>query len=276
MKLVYRKYKKRRSGPCNICGKNGPLTWDHVPPKGGIELEAVEIDRAAGAFVPSLSVEKPEISQNGLKFRTLCGECNNDLLGARFDTALNDFAQAVGRFLRTPLELPSVLHVEAQPTAIARAVLGHVTAARLSEHPGLFDPLVEQLLRSESVPIPSDINIFYWIYPYAQQVVLRDALMPAVRGRYRDFQRFGLLKYFPIAYLVTTASAYEGLEALTRWRNEPATSTIELPVNLGGAREPYWPEAPAPDNWLFGGQDLMESIRAHPKPQIFKQVQLRG
>lgn len=272
MEFVYRKFKRRRSGACNICSAQGLLTWDHVPPKGGVELQPVEIDRAAAAFVSSLAIEKPETSQNGLKYRTLCAKCNNERLGAKFDPALNELAMAVGRFLRTPLSLPAVLHVEARPNAVARSVLGHLLAARLSPEPGLFDPEVSELILDEAKPIPPAINVFYWIYPYAVQIVFRDALMPAVRGRYGDFQRFAVLKYFPLAFLATTCDAYEHLAPLTSWRDEPSSFKAKLPIDLRSAQDPYWPEAPAPDNWLFGGAELMESIRAHPKPQVFKQV----
>jgi hypothetical protein len=273
MELVYRKFKRRRRGPCNICGVEGPLTWDHVPPKGGIELEPVEISRVCAEFVSSLSIEKPEFSHDGLKFRTLCARCNNKRLGTKFDPALNEFALAVGRILRTNLTLPPLLHVDAHPNAVARAVLGHLVAARLSLNPGLFDPIVRDLILDEARPIPISINVFYWIYPYAQQIVLRDALMPTVRGQYSDLQRFGVLKYFPIAFLVTSANAYEGLASLTLWRNEPVGFQTQLEIDIRGARDPYWPEAPAPDNFLFGGHDLVESIRAYPRPEILSFIE---
>jgi hypothetical protein len=206
----------------------------------------------------------------------LCGRCNNDRLGALFDPALVDFARTVGRFLKSPLELPPTLHVEVRANAIIRSVLGHLVAARLSLDPGLFDPFVHDLLEDPARPLPPEIKVFYWIHPYAQQIVLRDALMPAVRGRYGDFQRFGVLKFFPIAFLVTTAPVYEGLAELSAWRDQSSEFRVKVPVDLRRVRDPYWPEAPAPDNWLFGGHDLMESIRAHPRPSLFNQVRTGG
>lgn len=271
MEFAYRKFKNRRNGPCNICGVQGQLTWDHVPPKGGVQLQAVEIDRVAALFVSSLGTKKPEISQNGLKFRTLCKTCNNRL-GARFDHALNELAWTVGRFLRTPVSLPPVLQVETQPNAVVRSILGHLVAARLSSDPGLFDPQVSELILDDSKPIPREINVFYWIYPYAQQIVLRDGLMPTIRGRSADLQRFGVLKYFPLAFLVTDASAYEGLDQLSAWRYEPSSFRTQIAIDLQGAQDPYWPEAPAPDNWLFGGEELMESVSTYPKPEILKRA----
>jgi hypothetical protein len=263
MELAYKKFKRRREGPCNLCGIHGPLSWDHVPPKGGIELEPVEIVRIATVLTAAKNAERPEFSQNGLKFRTLCA-AHNSFLGAKYDVALNEFAITVGRFLRTTLELPRILHVEARPTAIARAVLGHLLAARLSTEDSFFDELIRQLVLDPEMSIPREINIFYWIYPSAQQIVLRDGLMPLRRGDFSDFQRIGLLKYFPIGYLVTTASNYEGLNSLTTWRNEPSSAAVKIPVRLDDVYDPYWPEAAAHGNFLFGGEELMQSVQAYP------------
>ena len=128
-----------------------------------------------------------------------------------------------------------------------------------------FDPLIREAVLNPDKPIPDAINIFYWIYPYAQQVVLREGVMPLRRGRFDDIQRFNLLKYFPIAYLVTDADRYEGLEALTLWRNEPADQEFELAIRLDQVHDAFWPEAPDAGNFLLIGEEGMQSLRAHPK-----------
>jgi len=160
--------------------------------------------------------------------------------------------------------------VEARPTAIARAILGHLLAARLSSQDSFFDPQIRAVVLDAEMPIPPELNVFYWIYPYAQQIVLRDAVMPLRRGHYSEFQRFGVLKYFPVGYLVTTAAEYEGLEALTVWRNEPSSTVVKLPLHLCRVWNADWPEAPAPDNFLFGGEELLQSVQAHPAKHWFR------
>lgn len=271
MDLLYRKFKRRRFGLCNLCLKEKNLTWDHVPPKGGIELLPVEIDRIASELMSGVQAQKPEISHDGLKFRTLCADCNS-LLGQRYDPALNEFAIAVGRFLRTSLHLPEILHLEIRPTAVARAVLGHLLAARLSTVEAFFDPDIRTIVFDPDMAIPDDLSVFYWVHPYAQQIVFRDALMPKKRGDFSEFQRIGTLKYFPLGFLVTDASQYESLDALTHWRKEPSSTTIKVPIRIKEVREAFWPEAPTPGNFLFFGQEGMESVRAHPKPELFKGI----
>lgn len=271
MDLLYRKFKRRRFGLCNLCLKEKNLTWDHVPPKGGIELLPVEIDRIASELMPGIKAQKPEISHDGLKFRTLCADCNS-LLGQQYDPALNEFALAVGRFLQTSLHLPELLHIEIRPTAVVRAVLGHLLAARLSNIEAFFDPDIRNIVFDPDMAIPDNLSVFYWVHPYAQQIVFRDALIPEKRGDFSDFQRIGTLKYFPIGFLVTDASQYENLDALTYWRKEPSSTKVNIPIKIKGVRDVFWPEAPTPRNLLFFGQEGMESVRAHPKPELFKSI----
>jgi len=210
VKLQYKKHKRTRIGHCNICGRYCQLTWDHIPPRGGIELEAVEINRVVGVLASGLTAQQPDISQNGLKYRTICSNCNS-LLGRKFDPAMNEFAFSIGRLLKSRLAFPDIVHIEARPTAIVRAVLGHLLAARLSAQDAFFDPSIRELIMGNVASIPSDIHVFYWVHPYAQQIVFREGMMPAKRGNFSEFQRFGVLKYFPIAYLVSDYPEYEGL-----------------------------------------------------------------
>lgn len=164
------------------------------------------------------------------------------------------------------------MHIEIKPTGVARAVLGHLLAARLSTTDAFFDPDIRAVVFDPDMAIPDKLSVFYWVHPYAQQIVFRDALMPKKRGDFSDFQRIGTLKYFLIGFLVTDAPQYEGLDALTRWREEPASATTTVPIKLKEVRDAYWPEAPTPGNFLLFGQEGMESIRAHPKPELFKGI----
>src|SRR5713226_5715297 len=62
-------------GYCNICGRHRPLTADHVPPKGSGGLSDAELKTLSRYLL--LDAHRPKIYQNGVKFPTLCGDCNN-------------------------------------------------------------------------------------------------------------------------------------------------------------------------------------------------------
>jgi hypothetical protein len=81
-----------RVGRCNICGTSGPLTEDHTPPKGCYPPTAVELHSVVTRLNRDADgAGKPRLSQNGVKFRTLCGRCNNGLLGSDYDPPLIRF-----------------------------------------------------------------------------------------------------------------------------------------------------------------------------------------
>ncbi len=270
MDILYKKYKKRKIGPCNICQKTGRLTWDHVPPKGGIDLAPVEIDRVTSHFISNFKLENPEISNDGLKYRTLCSRCNS-ILGNKYDPALNDFAKTLAKLLNSSLYLPETIKLSIRPTAVIRAVLGHLLTARLSSVDSFFDPTIRELVLNDEIPIPKNISVFYWIHPFAQQIVFRDALMPSRIGNFSEFQRIGFLKYFPLGFLVSDISEYEGLGSLSIWRNEPSSKIVEISVRLNQFRGAFWPEAPSPGNFLMFGADGLESLMAHPNKKLIEE-----
>lgn len=267
MELLYKKYKRRKIGYCNICRTKQRLTWDHIPPQGGIQLQPVEINRIAGSLVPTLKSEKPEISRDGLKYRTICSRCNANL-GSRFDPALNNFAISVGRFLNSSLVFPPIVDVEAQPNLVSKAVLGHLLSARLSDHDSFYDSMIRDILLDSSKTIPDKINIHYWIHPYSLQVVFRDGLLLFKKSGVRETYRIGLLKYFPLGYVVSDSKSFEGLDSLTSWRNENENILVKLPIKLTEIKPSLWPEAPTPTSFLFIGEEGLESLKTHPKQNI--------
>src|SRR6056297_3557589 len=89
--LYITKCKREKVSQCNICKKVKALSWDHVPPKGGISLTSVEQETVFQRLTINGEKRKYTISQNGVKFRTICKECN-EKIGSKYDPVLNDFA----------------------------------------------------------------------------------------------------------------------------------------------------------------------------------------
>lgn len=262
--MHYVKIKRERHGVCNICGCERPLSWDHVPPKGGIDLQPVEMETVFQRLTYREGKRAVMQSQNGVKFRTICAECNS-LLGRRYDPILNEFAKGIGKYLNTTLTLPPILHHLTQPGSLIRAILGHLLAAKGEPDEVVFDQHIRPCVLDEQVPIPEDVFVFYWLYPYSETVVIRDILMPAVRGQLTPTGFFHILKYFPVAYLVTNLHQYESLLELTRFRTLDPTTESEIPIDLSRVEHQQWPELVDDKNFLFGGRALQSSISAVPR-----------
>jgi hypothetical protein len=206
------------------------------------------------------------ISQNGVKYHTLCGNCNNDWLGKKYDPELNKFGIDIGKLINTKLSLPPVIRVEAKPLAIMKAVLGHLVAAKANIDNVVFDRAIRDIFFDENAPIPDLIHIFYWIYPYSSIIVHRDFAMPAIRGFFNNRAGvFSVLKYFPVAYLLTDLKYYEGLSELTVFRNCKLTESAYIPIPLQKIHDEDWPDKVDDGNFILASRSIKSSVRAIPK-----------
>ena len=251
-----------KNGQCNICGEIGPLTEDHSPPKSCVRPRAVQIRHIICLLADEGIKEKGRISQNGLKFKTLCHRCNNDLLGLIYDPALAHFTNNVSQILSSRLALPKALSVRGNPQRIMRSVLGHLSAQGMGRY--LKGPETEAIRDSfldESIPIPENIRIYYWPFPHHGCTVFRDAA-------YLDIPTgqvavIWLMKFFPISFMVAwekTKDRMFTLPCLSDWREYPPDKEAELPLPLTHIPHRYWPEAPSETSVITYGQEAMFAI----------------
>lgn len=262
--MHYVKNKKNKIDTCNLCLKNTELTWDHVPPKGSVELSPVEMrDVMQSLHTPEFQ-DRTTISQDGVKFRTICSSCNG-MLGKEYDPVLNEFSKSIGQHLKSTLNMPSEINLNIKPQRLVRAVLGHLVSAKVEIDGSRFDELVRSFIREKDLALPEDINVFYWVFPYSYQAVARDLMMPSIRGSYRSFSVFQAMKFFPVAFVVTDTNQYENLPCLTHYRNEKLDMEVEIKVNLRNIKPPDWPDAAEGSNFVAFGRAGADSIFAVPR-----------
>lgn len=140
------------------------MSWDHVPPKGGINLSSVEIK---SIFNNIAGKEDPNrlISQNGVKYRTICRDCNS-YIGTNYDPIINEFNKTISLFLKSELILPKKVNITTKPIRLIKGILSHILTAKLNIDSVLTDQRIRTYLSSDNEKLPDEINIYYWIYPY--------------------------------------------------------------------------------------------------------------
>jgi len=126
--MHFAKYKREKISTCNICMEDKPLSWDHVPPKGGINLTSVQMQTVFNLMAGDRGEPWLRESQNGVKYRTICKQCN-ELLGVQYDPTINDFAIEIGRFLNSGLQLPRIVNHPVKPT-LAEGFTGAFTRSQ--------------------------------------------------------------------------------------------------------------------------------------------------
>lgn len=250
-------------GICNICGEHGQLTDDHIPPRGVSQLAAVEMlhihDLLAVGSAPRQSAR---FSQNGFKFRTLCKKCNNSLLGATYDPVLAALAADVRAFLKSPLTLPPVGNFQTEPNKLVRCVVGHLLAHGLDEHRSgsAIDALTDYFLDKEAL-FPDFIRLYYWVYPYKDQVVVKGAGLFPYFGQ--SHAVFLLMKFFPLSFFFVIDEPREWQVPHRRLDNLLTTDIARravLPVNFFGLPPQRWPEAPAEAGMVLYGDGATAAI----------------
>jgi hypothetical protein len=259
--IHYRKFKGNKCGQCRICLKERHLTWDHVPPQCVIPPEPWEMVGLLEYLQEEERREVPFISQNGVKFRTICDSCRSSV--AQYDRALQEFSDFVRRLHSTKVELLDRVEIECRPTAMIRSVLSHLLTVNLTGHDGTFDSIARQVIQNKDMPIPRELNVYYWFFPAQHVVAIKSFSMYRV-GRLVDaVGAFSLLKFFPLGFLVSDLSSFEGLPSLSQWGSLPASAKATIPFDLKSRPRLAWPERPADETIICINAE--ETIGAHPR-----------
>lgn len=250
-----------KHGTCNICGELGVLTEDHTPPKGCIKPTQVELRHVVEVFSATVSKGKARLSQNGIKYRTLCGRCNNSLLGHLYDPAMIELVNGVATILRSPILLPNPLSVSCQPQALMRSVIGHIAAQGVNRYrKGKHTEAIRDYLLDTSLPLPEGLKIFYWLYPWRAQVLARDAVY---MGLDTDQQfAFWIMKFYPMAFLVVideTPNFPYRVQNLDPCRQLPFSTRVNLPILLRSIPPLDWPEAPSDTSIIAYGREAISA-----------------
>lgn len=262
MEQYYAKSKRDRTGKCNICLQLSVLTWDHVPPKGGIELQPLEVESIAGILAKNENMHFKTVMREGVRYRTICKKCNEQLLGQTLDPVMNDFHLTVGRFLKSQLYFPEQVKIRTKPILLIKAVIGHLLASKVDLDQSPFDNRLREAFLEDH--ISKEINVFYWAFPYNQQRVVRDFAKGTIFGNTPNVFMLNLIKYFPIAYLVTDAQSCDDLYNLCLYKDLNSQDEIELPIRLNKMKPIDYPEAPGDYDVTLLSNSGIDSIVGRP------------
>lgn len=215
---------------CNLCQeKVAKLSEDHVPPKGWMTPRCVTIES-----YPEGSAEdifRSRTSHNGLKFRTLCANCNN-ILGARYDKALKGFTNNIVQRVQSPLNVLNSFTIETQPALVIKAVLGHILAAKTGECSTPIDEEIRRYVLGKDIKLSSKIKVYYWYFPYDTAIISLDKTVCDILNGGHAY--FSVLKYYPVAFLMMYESsmADKSICELTKYIKKDECRKVRIPFKL--------------------------------------------
>lgn len=228
-------------GICSICLKEGNLSFDHVPPKCCGNKDNSRYIRYLPEYLSECLKAKPLHSQNGIKFRTLCAKCNNDL-GSKYDRSLMSLCKSIIKMGNN-----HICSCPAAPININKAVIGHLLATT--------NPMVNRKVENDwrkfyldtSEQLPKEFcekySLFCFYYPYKESVFIL-----------RNFVSFGFfsgplscLYFYPAAFVFCNKQKVSHCtDFLTAKRSE----SLEIGFwigNDGRLLDPCWPAVPSSD-----------------------------
>ena len=270
-----KKIKGPSQGYCQICGLYGPLTEDHVPPRGASLLSSVEIRTLHQALDVS-SADKPAYSQNGVKFRTICSHCNNVKLGAKYDPDLVSLCNEVSTYLRAVVETGLYVGQKkkflTKPQRVAKAVVGHLLAGCIPEdyqQPPLSAPVPDALRNyflNENNGFPANMNIYYWLHPSKRQIIMNYFAYCDIRTK--DIITASVIKFFPMAFLVVwnqPGSVMFNFDKLLPINSFPLNESSGIEVDFSKIQPPIWPETVGDNNYLLTKDEITLVAKEKPK-----------
>lgn len=230
--MHYDKKKRNEIDRCNICGKRTKLSWDHVPPKCCNNNSKIKVNTFFEGPPNDGAKDYIKNFQNGVKYRSICNECNNSLLGGNYDKELERFTQTIDRNLTTNIILPRDINIKINVNMLCRAICGHLLAAKNFFDNSINENILREYVLNDSLYPPENFKLLYWIYPYSAIFIMRDFWIESDVNHPRPDGMISLMYSFPIGYLLVYKNKNDcGLDNLFKYCSNKIKEEVYIKIN---------------------------------------------
>ena len=248
MDEYYKKIKKNRIDICNVCGQKAKLTWEHVPPKSCGNYGNVKVNRI---FKLDKIQEKLD-SQNGVKYRTLCENCNNNILGANADIAFAELYNATKDFIENAKNLTETKTIKINLVQVLKCLFGKFLAmGETFQEDKISNAMREFILKDK---LDKNLHVYFRIYPYKTMIHARSYVSKQVSGiKYNTDGLISILYFYPLAFVISSDNEDIKLNDLTKYIDFQ-NPEIDIQLSLLSVYNPIT-RTLLPYNWLLNADD---------------------
>lgn len=196
---------KNKIGICNICLKKSKLTWEHVPPKSCENFDKVIINDQ----FPQPQVKKLN-SQNGIKYRTICEKCNNEM-GGNSDKELKKLFDDVKGFITKEKNINAVRVITINLKLVLKSVFGKFLAMDYEPAKDLISKSMRDFITWDIKP--QNFAVYFRLYPYdlsvqARTILCSDYFPEIIQNDYNNPYLISgvisVLNFFPLSFTIAS------------------------------------------------------------------------
>ena len=189
-------------GICHICGKQGVMSFEHIPPRSvgnshrSRAYSVAEVAEKSGRLdITSVDGVRYQQQQRGSGFSTICRDCNS-YLGINYVNEFKDF------FLATAQVVESVpasagakgIHLETDKANVLALFKHVVSNFCVTTQPGTMLDCKEFLLNKESNAFPRHYQLYTYAVPNPESKMI-------TTGWSRLFSSVDLRSLYTVAYV---------------------------------------------------------------------------
>ncbi len=237
-------------GPCALCRSYSDLTDNHVPPEGVGNFGSWMAQSYLTASAADKELFYGRKFRGGIRFRTICRDCNSSLGGTEDKELIRLYEQAQ-KFVNSSLIVPSITTLSIRPNLIARGLFAHMVSANDNGVPCPFDIEARDIFFSRRPLRFSSWNLFYWVYEGDEIFVMRSAFLATATSPVQLHEVY-IVKAPPLAFMFARRPNFCGLPNMMNYIQSRDQDEVEVPIVLG-LRDPYasWPVV------AYGNQFIM-------------------
>lgn len=165
---------RKKIGTCCICGKEGKLSFEHVPPRSAFNdhpIFVANIKELIGNWDGELRSIKGKVHQLGAGDYTLCEKCNSDT-GAWYGNAFADWAYQAFQVLTSARGEPSLYYnFRVFPLRVIKQIVCMFFSSNGPDFRTVHPDLVKFVLDREARHLKPSIRIYtyYNLAPVSRQ-----------------------------------------------------------------------------------------------------------
>lgn len=234
---------RERIGKCHICGRIGPLSFEHVPPRKAFNVGPVIVTKFR-EFIdlgPNETI-KGTIQQKGMGKYTLCTQCNNDT-GSWYGIDFVNWCYQGFEILRQSEGKASLIYLYYLfPLRILKQIITMFFSINSAQFCDAHPELVKFVLDKDKKCLSQQYRFF--VHYNISRRFMNIGLGARVDTKTRNICVFSAMNYFPYGYVMTFDSSppdtrlVEITHFSTYSYNEFKIMEIKLPVLATNSKFP--------------------------------------